>query len=733
MSYKLGHSHPGILTNQLLFSSCAMKFPLVLSLLAANALAFEWEKFSIYEEGYLQARSCSMALLNYATFCKAQGYQQYSCFCTNKAGMASMAGCLSTLKKNPNPAFDWFVDYCDTHNKSISEDYIPEALEFLSSSGRNYTEVPVAGKNESYNTQIDYPIYVNQKMAKNYYRAYTNFLGNYNWGYWFSTALYAYWAFVFVVAAVSNWSVVLFPNLRHVCNGRISKMWRKYVTLPALIRKKRNDPQECLGILDFLVPTRLETIVLSGFFWLTFLFNALYISWFEEDPVFKIKYVALWRYVGDRTGIIGTMLLPLMILVGGRNNFLQWLTRWKFSTFVAYHRWIGRVVVALVVVHSVAYTAIFVYQKRWALLATREYIIYGIMATVCGGLICFQGLLYLRRRYYEIFLAIHIILSIGFIVGSWRHIELFPFMEWIFASIAVWAVDRIVRVMRMVWFGAPKATVTLLADDCLRIVVAKPKNWPTVAGGHAWVYFCTSWYFWQSHPFTFLDSTEHENQLVLLLKAKKGATHYLKQTLSKRPDRTCTIRVCVEGPYGESSSVKSHDNVVFVAGGNGIPGIFSECHVLALKYAAAKQKVKLIWVLRELSTVEWIWDELHALKNTKVQTTIYITQPEANADILLERMAISDGSSTEEKDSVTKEGKGVLEMLQDYYPHVTFVCGRPSMETIVDEETEEAERSAAFIACGHPAMVDDMRYAVVQKIDRTEKRVDFFEQLQVWT
>ncbi|KAF8000665.1 hypothetical protein HF325_004454 [Metschnikowia pulcherrima] len=652
-----------------------MKFPLVLSLLAANALAFEWEKFSIYEEGYLQARSCSMALLNYATFCKAQGYQQYSCFCTNKSGMASMAGCLQTLKKNPNPAFDWFVNYCDTHNKSISEDYISEALEFLSLSGRNYTEVPVAGKNESYNTQIDYPIYVNQKMAKNYYRAYTNFLGNYNWGYWFSTALYAYWAFVFVVAAVSNWSVVLFPNLRHVCNGRISKMWRKYVTLPALIRKKRNDHQECLGILDFLVPTRLETIVLSGFFWLTFLFNALYISWFEEDPVFKIKYVALWRYVGDRTGIIGTMLLPLMILVGGRNNFLQWLTRWKFSTFVAYHRWIGRVVVALVVVHLVAYTAIFVYQKRWALLATREYIIYGIMATVCGGLICFQGLLYLRRRYYEIFLAIHIILSIGFIVGSWRHIELFPFMEWIFASIAVWAVDRIVRVMRMVWFGAPKATVTLLADDCLRIVVAKPKNWPPLPA------------------------------------ATPGC-------ISVPADRTCTIRVCVEGPYGESSSVKSHDNV---------------CHVLALKYAAAKQKVKLIWVLRELLTVEWIWDELHALKNTKVQTTIYITQPEANADVLLERMAISDGSSTEEKDSVTKEGKGVLEMLQEYYPHVTFVYGRPLMETIVDEETEEAERSAAFIACGHPAMVDDMRYAVVQKIYRTEKRVDFFEQMQVWT
>ncbi|KAJ8138919.1 hypothetical protein OY671_007868, partial [Metschnikowia pulcherrima] len=100
--------------------------------------------------------------------------------------------------------------------------------------------------------------------------------------------------------------------------------------------------------------------------------------------------------------------------------------------------------------------------------------------------------------------------------------------------------------------------------------------------------------------------------------------------------------------------------------------------------------------------------------------------------VLLERILTREDSSIEEKDSLTKEGRGIVEILNEHFPHVTFKYGRPSMDAIVDEETEEAANSAAFITCGHPVMVDDLRYAVVQKIDKTEKRVDFFEQLQVW-
>ncbi|GEQ68745.1 hypothetical protein JCM33374_g2413 [Metschnikowia sp. JCM 33374] len=767
--------------------------------LVADVLAYS--KFDLYDNGFLEIRACHMALFSSAIFCPGQTARGYKCYCTNKNAMASLAGCAKIVKPSAGHNFDWYVKYCHSLNVTITEKNITDSLVYLNQTGKNFTAVKASSSAASGNstsgaknatttsgnatsasnstasktsalasgsvslssgavasgnatksnstassaapvakgpTKIDYPIYVNQTSAILYHRAYKDFLGNFDWAYWFSTGLYAYWALVFLVGAACNWSVVLFPNLRNVCNGKISKAWRKYVTLPALIKKKKNHHQKFLGILNFLVPSRLESLILSGFFWLTFLFNALKIGWSAGNPVFVTRYAAILRYVSDRTGVIGTMLIPLLILTAGRNNFLQWFTRWKYSTFILYHRWIGRVVVALVFVHSMGYSMIYINRKTYLKSMKREFIIYGVVGTVAGGLICFQGLLFLRRKFYEVFLIIHIMMAVAFILGTWKHIETESYMAWLFASIAIWSFDRFVRLVRMASFGVPKATVTLLADDCLRVVVPKPKYWPSIPGGHAWVYFCHSWYFWQSHPFTFLDSTVEQNKIVFILKTKKGATNYLTKKLSKLPGKTCSVRVCVEGPYGEACSVKGHDNVVFVAGGNGIPGIFSECYDLARRSVQnAKQRVKLVWVLREISTIEWVWEELHSLKNTKVQTTVYITRPEGgNEHILLERMATREDTSSseekEEKDSFSKEGKDIIELLSEHFPHITFKAGRPSMEAIVDEETEEAAKSAAFITCGHPIMVDDLRYAVVQKIDKTEKRVDFFEQLQVW-
>ena len=52
---------------------------------------------------------------------------------------------------------------------------------------------------------------------------------------------------------------------------------------------------------------------------------------------------------------------------------------------------------------------------------------------------------------------------------------------------------------------------------------------------------------------------------------------------------------------------------------------------------------------------------------------------------------------------------------------------------IVSNEIHESIGSVAFVACGHPAMVDEIRYFACQNIGNPEnKRVDFYEQLQVW-
>lgn len=132
--------------------------------------------------------------------------------------------------------------------------------------------------------------------------------------------------------------------------------------------------------------------------------------------------------------------------------------------------------------------------------------------------------------------------------------------------------------------------------------------------------------FLQSHPFTF-TTTESEDKIVFYAKIKNGITENISKYLSRLPGNTATIRVLVEGPYGEPSGAgRSCKNVVFIAGGNGIPGIYSECVDLAKK--SKNQSIKLVWIIRHWKSLSWFTEELEYLKKTSVQTTVYVTQPQ---------------------------------------------------------------------------------------------------------
>ncbi|MDN5811099.1 MAG: ferric reductase-like transmembrane domain-containing protein, partial [Tetragenococcus koreensis] len=486
------------------------------------------------------------------------------------------------------------------------------------------------------------------------------------------------------------------------------------------------------------------------------------IKYVEGGPRSDDKHETLLRLVADRTGIISKIIMPLLILFAGRNNFLQWLTRWDFATFIAFHRWVARVVFILVFIHSIANTAAYLMSGRYYTRMQNNFMIWGTIATVASGIITFQGMLYFRRKWYEMFLIIHIIMAALFIGGAWVHVDELGYVWFYYATVAVWVFDRVVRIGRLVVFGCPKSEVILLADETLKVIVPKPSYWKSVPGGHAFIHFMRPSCFWQSHPFTF-TSSEEQDKIVLYCKVKGGVTHGLYQYLATHPGRTTQIRVALEGPYGEPTAAKRYDSAVFVAGGNGIPGIYSEIHDLAVRSKSnIKQSLKLVWVVREYRSLYWFYEEILALKNTKINTTIYITKPESqayveefnhriplitnesdsDADIAVEKKheKIEDNYSFKEKDSSGDSSSEepvdknrIIEIVKSELSHVTFKEGRPSMEEMVLQVIDESNGSVAFVTCGHPVMVDDLRHSVVSNLDNTKnERVEFFEQLQVW-
>lgn len=723
------------------------------------------------EYPYKYFYACQYQLRFEATYCPPTNR---TCSCLNPNFLASIAGCLeANIDGHPTEQMlHATFETCERYNVTLADDWYDTSLKYYHENAKAPVEIP----NFNRSKVIDVPIIMNHTRLIMFQTSYKNFYNNYQNSLYYGAGILAYWALVLVMGAVINWGKFLFPGTTKKMTYPIVNYWRKYVTIPATFRKKKAQDQQFLKIFGFLIPSRFESLIIVLFYGVTLIVNAVEMEAMEDDPLMDSKYRAETRYVGDRTGITGTMFMPLIFLFAGRNNFLQWLTRWNYSTFMTFHRHVSRVCVILIIVHSFAYTALL--ADQFAFRAAEPYFYWGIVGTLAGGLMLAQAILFLRRNWYEIFLLVHIALAAVWLLGCWYHLIDLGYIQMVVPAIAIWVADRFARILRLFFFGFPKADVYLLADETLKVVIPKPSYWKSIPGGHAFIHFLKPTYFWQSHPFTFTDGIEDKDNITMYLKVKGGITHSLYKMLVAAPGRQCKVRVAVEGPYGEATPAKYADTAVFVAGGNGIPGIYSEIIDIAKHTThSEKQSLKLYWVIREWRSLFWFYEELVNLNKTNIQTTIYVTRPdvitciedfsqrftatttttktttinsgslklESNTDASFEenenekqetlgkdmavKEVVHDDLSSDEKSDVTL----IINSIKNELSHITFLEGRPDFEKIVPQEIHESSGSVTFVTCGHPAMVDELRYCCAHNVDNKErKRVDFFEQIQVW-
>ncbi|KAK4096395.1 hypothetical protein N658DRAFT_569889 [Parathielavia hyrcaniae] len=215
-----------------------------------------------------------------------------------------------------------------------------------------------------------------------------------------------------------------------------------------------------------------------------------------------------------RTGVLSYAMLPLVILFAGRNNILLWLTNWSHSTYLLLHRWIARLFLLQALLHSVLAVILYRDMGIYPVQAKLDYWAWGVVATVLGCAMLFVSALYVRQRWYEIFLLAHIVMAVIIIVGCWYHVVLrFPpdgsgFTTWLYAAIAVWAFDRVARLARIVKNGVRHAHVTELGDGYIRVDVAGVR-WGASPGRHVYVHFPTANPLrpWESHPFSILPTS----------------------------------------------------------------------------------------------------------------------------------------------------------------------------------------------------------------------------------
>ncbi|CAI5756515.1 unnamed protein product [Candida verbasci] len=686
--------------------------------------------FNKYGQPKIAFFGCNYQIsLTTARFCSEDKSFEW-CYCNNFNAFATIAHC---YRVGHEKEIDSLLDMCKEYsNKTLTKDIFEKADHYYNNRAKTIDEIP----NYQPYELVDYPIKLNESEIHIFESAYEQFLGNYDRSIDYGFYLIAYWIIVFALVSVGNWSKVLLPRLQPT--DSLTNWFRKNISLPATGYKNKTSELPLFKIFDMLVPTRAESLILATFGGLCLYYMTVDIYYTPGNPLFSNKYTALLKYYAVRASLLSSSLMPLLILFGGRNNILQYITRWDYATFITLHRWVSRIIIFMILIHALFYT-IYLKDRGLPEESIPLYIWFGVAAIYAGVVILVQGLLILRRKCYEVFLLLHIVLAAVFIFGAWLHVEDLYCVWFYYTSAVVWAFDRIIRLLRMTEFGFPIAKVYLLSDETLKIIIPKPKNWQAIPGGHAFIHFLKPSCFWQSHPFTY--TVDDESNIILFIKVKRGVTRQISNYLMTHKDRYTTIRVAIEGSYGESTPASKYNTAVFFAGGNGIPGIFAEAYEL-LKYEN-KQSIKLYWVVREYKSLLWFYKELMALKGTKIETTIFITRPNSSIEerdfnsrtftsLLDDESSPLNPKQHTIYDSIKSDGN-IIKDIQKELSHIKLIESRPNIKKIVETNINESMGSTCFVTCGAPSMVDDIRHSVVLNLDYDRnKRVDYFEQLQVW-
>lgn len=350
--------------------------------------------------------------------------------------------------------------------------------------------------------------------------------------------------------------------------GRIQDKIRPYVVYPGLIGTYHVRP------LPFLLgnaPTVGQALFVALLTALNVLVSALGYHSAASHAWLKNQWQQTVGFLMYRTGVLSYAMLPLVILFAGRNNVLLWLTSWSHSTYLLLHRWVARLFLLQALLHSVLAVILYKDMGIYDVQATLDYWYWGVVATVLGCVTLFVSTLYIRQRWYEIFLLAHIAIAVIIIVGCWYHVVLrFPpegsgFTTWLYAAIAVWVFDRAARLARIVKTGVRRARVTDIGEGYVRVDIDGVR-WGTGPGRHVYVHFPTINPLrpWESHPFSIIPTSLLDRQAPPPTssspatpggasnddgKLERQESEDIEKDTAKTPTPTTTARVVTTGPH----------------------------------------------------------------------------------------------------------------------------------------------------------------------------------------
>lgn len=512
---------------------------------------------------------------------------------------------------------------------------------------------------------------------------------------------------------------------------------KKYITYAPLWSKRHNREIKLSSAVNVgTLPSRLHMIVILGYLGS----NIAYM--FILDWSIANKY-SLCAELRGRSGTLALVNMVPLIIFAGRNNPLISILKISFDTYNLLHRWMGRIVVAEAVIHTVAWAIPAVADKGWnkvfKSLTVSPFLGSGFIGTIALVLLLITAVSPLRHAFYETFLNLHIFLALVIFVCTWVHCATasipggLPQLSWIMAIMALWFADRFARFVRLAYTNWSKKGFTdafceALPGEVTRVTLNLPRYKNIRPGTHAYLRF-SGITAWESHPFSIawvehstdhslpmsekeplhggLDKTQATTSVSFLIGAQTGLTRKLFKEASSSP-RGVRLRAAMEGPYAGHHNLDSYGHAVLFAGSTGITHQISYLRHHLEGYNAgtvATRRLTLVWIIREYESLEWVrpfMDSILRIPNRKdiLRIQVFVTRPLNPRDIM-------SSSST-----------------------VKMFPGRPNIPLLLSKEVQEQTGAMVVTVCGPGGLADDVRGAV--RAVQGENVIDFIEESFTW-
>lgn len=493
-------------------------------------------------------------------------------------------------------------------------------------------------------------------------------------------------------------------------NNRVLRYIRSKFLIPPISGTTHHTETKLLHWYTTILPTRGEFVFLAFFV----VINVILASY--NYPLFKTKNegkgIFLLKCVANRTGGLSFGLIPLIILLAGRNNLVQHMTGLPYSSMIFFHKWVARTMTFYGVLHGTLW-CLYAFLEKAGLFRfyfeNFSYWRWGIYISGAAVALLIQSIYCIKSRHYEIFLILHISLALFFLVGCYYHCEELGWTGWIFLSSGLWVIDRILRFWNICYkFGGYRhAHASIMSNENKIFKITIPnvdfEKFEFFPGCFAYLYVKGRKWFWQSHPFTLL---KHGSDIEIVIKAKEGLTKNLFELLPTDGTRI-PIRVALEGPYGHEAPVTDYSDVLLLTSGTGIPGPISYLEKV-IEQQEKVRKLHFVWIVPNEDFVNLMKENI--------------------SDIF---QKVSMGGMSVNIDFFVTRPRDVIDI--SWLPSEIHVHkGRPNIKVLIEEDLSNSTGDVAVVSCAIPQLDDEIRSCIGHSLPLNKHITHYYDELQVW-